>query len=407
MAEKKRKIGILTYHNSVNNGAVMQAYSLSKRLQQENPQCEVEIIDYHMPKVNAAYHHSLWEKITSAGSVVIAMKRLARAVLDMDYNRKMNSRAKVFADCRHLLPLSAFSLLSDETEELFDYINREYDVLVVGSDAIWNHILRGFPNAYLPDRTVTVTKMSYAASCYGMDFLTCPEDVRTKIGHALQDFAFLGVRDTATEQYVQWSGCDKLPVHVCDPTVFLDVNDLPMDVAVLEDKLRKRGFDFDRPTIGMMGNEKMLRMLRKLYGNKYQIAALYVPVKGADVNLYDLTPYEWAYVFRYFKLTFTTYFHGTLLSLRNGVPVICISLKTEFGKKHTPKTLDVLTRLGYASWYFETDYAVQNVEAICQKADALLAADLKEEIIARMDQEAESFMAFQAALSEKLREKEI
>lgn len=405
MDKKVRKIGILTYHNSINNGAVMQAYSLSKKLQQENPGCKVEIIDYHMPKVEEAYHYTL-RKTVARGNPVLTAKRLGKWLLDLSYNKKMNRRAEIFAACRHRLPLSEFSLRSNETQALYDHINENYDVLVVGSDAVWNYILRGFPNAYLPDPSVTVCKMSYAASCYGMDFLRCPQNHRVQIGASLADFSFLGVRDTATEDFVKWSGCDKQPVHVCDPTCFLDVNDLPVDVAELEEKLRKRGFDFSRPTIGMMGSEKMLKMIRKLYGKQYQIAALYVPTRGADVNLYDLTPYEWAYVFRYFKLTFTTYFHGTLLSLRNGTPVICISLVTEFGKVHTPKTLDVLKRVGYESWYFETDYVHKNLDRIKERAEEFLSGDYKQEIIARMDREAESFLSFQNALTRILEEKE-
>lgn len=397
MSEKIKKIGILTFHNSINNGAVMQAYSLSKKIQQEIPESKVEIIDYHMPKVNEAYHFSFRKKLATKNPLIFA-KRLVKSVLDFGNNKRLNDRTKVFESCRHILPLSAFSLLSDETNELFAYINKEYDVLVVGSDAVWNYLLRGFPNAYFPDTTVTVKKMSYAASCYGMDFLSCSNDVQKQIGDILQDFSFLGVRDTATEDFVKWSGCNKQAVHVCDPTVFLNVDDLPVDVAELERKLKKRGFDFNRPTIGMMGSEKMLKMIRKMYGKSYQIVALYVPVKGADVNLYDLTPYEWAYVFRYFKVTFTTYFHGTLLSLRNGVPVICISLQTEFGKKHTPKTLDVLTRLGYESWYFETDYVNKNLQNIKKKADELLYSDMKEEIYKKMEKEAECFNLFKTGL---------
>ena len=101
-------------------------------------------------------------------------------------------------------------------------------------------------------------------------------------------------------------------------------------------------------------------------------------------------------------MTFTTYFHGTLLSLRNGVPVVCVALKTEFAKKHTPKTLDVLTRLGYENWYFETDYVEQNIDKIRETSEMMLSSDLKSEIIARMDIEAQSFSEFQNALLKAL-----
>ena len=403
MSEAKKKIGILTFHTSINNGAVMQAYSLSKRIKQENPNWSVEIIDYQMPKVIEAYRYSIWKSIKSSNPIVFA-KRFVKFLQNIDYAKKMNERTKVFEKVRHQLPLSSDSLLSDRTDELFPYINEHYDALVVGSDAVWNYCLRGFPNAYFPDATVTVKKLSYAASCYGMDFLQISEDVKCQIGKIFNDFSFLGVRDTATQEMVRWSNCGKTPIHVCDPTVFLDVNDLPVDILALNERLRERGFNFNRPTIGIMGNEKMLKMIRRFFGKEYQIAAMYIPLKGADVNLYDLTPYEWAYVFRYFRMTFTTYFHGTLLSLRNGVPVVCIALKNEFAKKHIPKTLDVLTRLGYESWYHETDYVDQNIEAIKGTAEMMLSTDLKEEILERMDQEAQSFSRFQEALKKALEE---
>ena len=397
MSQTEKKVGILTFHASINNGAVMQAYALSKRIKQENPNWSVEIIDYQMPKVVEAYRYSAWKSIKSS-NLTLFIKRFVKYLLDMNYAKKMNKRTKVFEGVRDILPLSSKSILSNGTDELFAYINETYDAVVVGSDAVWNSELRGFPNAYFPDATVTVKKLSYAASCFGMDFLEKSETQRHQISECFREFSFLGVRDTATEDMVHWSNCGKSPIHVCDPTVLLNVEDLPVDETALLERLRKRGFDFDRPTIGIMGNDKMLKMIRRLFGKKYQIAALYVPLKGADVNLYDLTPYEWAYVFRYFKMTFTTYFHGTLLSLRNGVPVVCFALKTEFAKKHTPKTLDVLKRLGYEEWYFETDYVEQNIDAIKRTAEMMLTSDLKSNIIERMDCEAQSFSKFQDAL---------
>ena len=146
-------------------------------------------------------------------------------------------------------------------------------------------------------------------------------------------------------------------------------------------------------------------MIRALYGKQYQIVALYQYCRGADVNLYDLTPYEWAYVFRYFRLTFTTFFHGTMLSLRNGTPVICVALETEYSRKHETKVKDLLTRLGLESCYFHTDYKTKNISEIKAKADALLATDCKADICTRMDEEAQSHLPFLNALKEIIREK--
>lgn len=392
------KIGILTFHRSVNNGAVMQCYALSQRLRQDFPNDEVEVIDYQMRKVEQSYSGTIVEYFRGC-SPTLFLKKAVLLLREPSKLKKARKKMEVFKSALSRLPLSPKTILDDGTQELFQYINDRYDVLVVGSDAVWNYVTRGFPNAYFPDERVKCRKLSYAASCYGMDFLSCPEADRQCIGKILREFDFLGVRDGATEQFAAWSGAGKTPVHTCDPTAFLQVNELPINVDALEKKLQDRGFDFGRQTIGVMGTEKMVRMVRQFYGERYQIAALFNATKGADVQLFDLDPYEWAYVFRYFKLTFTTYFHGTMLSLRNGVPLICIALKTEFSKRHIPKTLDVLTRLGYEDWYFETDYVSQNMDAIKAKADKLLDASIGKQILERMDREAESYKAFRSALA--------
>ena len=391
------RIGILTFHQSVNNGAVMQAYSLSKRLKHEYPDDEIEIINYRKKSVDRTYSYPLSDyfKVSSFKELV---KKSLDLFIDPKLLKRLRYRTKIFNDCQYKLPLSKDVIFSDDTNELNKYIEQNYDVLVVGSDAVWNYVSRGFPNAYFPSRDLKLKKVSYAASCYGMDFLNNPDKDKTEICNVLSDFDFIGVRDEATENFVKWSGCKIPPLHTCDPTVFLDVDDLPIDIDLLKTKLTARGFDFNRPTIGMMGSEKMLSMIRRLYSDKYQIVSLYNYHKGADVNLYDLEPYEWAYVFRYFKVTFTTFFHGTLLSLRNGVPVICIDLGTEFGKKHIPKTLDILTRLGLENWYFKTDYKALNIEAIKSKSDELIAGEWYDLIIKAMNKEAMSFNVFNSAL---------
>ncbi len=387
------RIGILTFHQSINNGAVMQAYSLSKRLKRDFPNEEVEIINYQMEKVNKSYSYSLKSYLKSS-SVRGFVSKILRLLKTPSLLKRLQKRSETFRNCLYKLPLSQECIIDNGTKALYEYINERYDIIVVGSDAVWNYVTRGFPNAYFPDENVKCKKLSYAASCYGMDFLKSKDNERAQIERILNSFSFIGVRDEATENFVSWSRSNIYPVHTCDPTAFLDLTDLPVDEDKLKNKLRDKGFDFNKPTIGVMGSRKMLNMVKCFYGRKYQIVSLYEVDSGADVTLYDLEPYEWAYVFRFFKLVFTTYFHGTLLSLRNGVPLICIDLGTEFGKKHIPKTLDMLKRIGFEDWYFTTDYKSKNYDLIKKKADELLTVDYREAIIKAIDKEAESYATF-------------
>ena len=141
------KIGILTFHQSINNGAVTQAYSVSKRLKSEYPNDEIEIINYRKKSVDRTYSYPLSDYFK-----VSSFKELVKKALDLLVDPKLlkclRNRTKIFNNCQSKLPLSKDVILSDDTQELNIYIEQNYDVLVVGSDAVWNYVTRGFPNAY-------------------------------------------------------------------------------------------------------------------------------------------------------------------------------------------------------------------------------------------------------------------
>ncbi len=391
------KIGILTFHKSINNGVVLECNSLWKKMSDLFPDDRIEVIDYEMPKIKKRDNLE-FSKHIKGRNFIVTIGKFVKFVLDPNSYFSFKKRKIIFENTDNVFQTSEEKIFDDGTEKLFNYINENYDIVIVGSDAIWNYLLRGFPNPYFLDDSLNVKKVTYAASCFGMDYEKIPVDQKERISEILSSYLFLGTRDVASEKFLDYIGCSVPPAHTCDPTVFLDVNSLPVNEKELKKKLISKGFDFNQNTIAVMGTEIMCRMVKEMYGDSYQVVALYNYCKSADVNLYDLNPYEWAYVFRYFKLTFTTFFHGTLLSLRNGVPLICIDLNTEFGKKHTPKTLDVLKRVGFEDWYFSTDYKSKNLDKIKAKADDLLAGDYHDAIIAAMDKEAESFEVFNNAL---------
>lgn len=402
------KIGILTFHRCVNNGAVMQAYSLSTRLRRElqHQNVTVEIIDYQMPCVDSYCMPSLRNYYRNCNPV-LALKRTYRLLRNPGRFRQERKRIAVFEEAFKTLPLSEEKVYDDGCEKLFALINEKYDIVIAGSDAIWNFDVRGFPNPYFLSDEIKGLKYSYAASVYGMNYENIPAEQREKIATILDSYELLGARDEESIRFAAEMGCVSQPIHTCDPTVFLNVDNLPIDENELKEKLKSKGFDFSKPTIGMMGTDPMCEMLRRMYGRKYQIAALFNYCEKADCNLYDLTPFEWAYVFRLFKVTVTTFFHGTLVSLRNGTPVVCIALDNAYSRVHETKVEDFLKRVGMSEAYFRSDYRTGAVPEIRARIDYCMAHDLKQEIIDRMDQEAKTFDPFLKKLCEdidKLRE---
>jgi len=119
------RIGILTFHRSINNGAVLQCYSLSKKLQQLFPQDSVEVIDYHMPKVDRFYSVS-YRDYFRINSIVGVLRRGLKLLLDPKMVEWQRQRKQAFESVRDILPLSEKSIYSDTCDQLWEYINQHY-----------------------------------------------------------------------------------------------------------------------------------------------------------------------------------------------------------------------------------------------------------------------------------------
>ena len=106
------KIGVLTFHKSINNGAVMQCYSLTKRLQKEFPEDTVEVIDYHMPKVEKAYTPSIMGYFAS-GTWIVKCKRAVKLLMNPRSLIWQKERKRAFESVADVLALSERSIFAD------------------------------------------------------------------------------------------------------------------------------------------------------------------------------------------------------------------------------------------------------------------------------------------------------
>lgn len=397
------KIGILTYHRSINNGAFMQCYSLFKKVSEDFPDCDVEVIDFHMPKVNETiYPTSLYEYFRNI-SLSKKAKRGVKLLMDPFKLMRQREKKQKFEDALTNLKLSRDYIYSNNSKDLFDYINSNYNIVIAGSDAIWNYNLRGYPNPYFLDKTIKAKMLSYAASCFGMSYENIDDIRKTEIRNILNEYEFLGVRDDETKRFAEKIGVTSPIVHTCDPTVFLDMEKLPVNEEIVRNVLKNEGFDFNKPAVAVMGNKKLCNMVIDNFANNYQIVSLFNYCKKADVNLYNINPFIWAYVFRFFKITFTTYFHGTLLSLKNAVPVICVALNINYNRKHVSKIEDFLGRVGLSDCYFPATLNIKNISSILNKANELLTnQDFEKMITQRMKTESETYRIFKDALNSSI-----
>ena len=341
----------------------MQCVALSHEIQKRFPEDTVEVIDYSSAKMEKNY------RVKFNKSMV---KR------PMEFFRRIK-RKKVFRDSLKYLPLSGKQIIEDTCENTFNYIKANYDIVVVGSDAVWNWIKRGFPNPYLLDMgECDVLKFSYAASAFGMGMEHVTEERRKIFGRSLDGFKFIGVRDEYTEGLVHHCAPEVKTDFTCDPTAFLDLDyvleKLGTTKEEYKEKIYKRyNIPSDKRLICTMGTTTALvKRLREKYKDTHKVISVFSNTGAEDIYMYDLNPLEWSLVFGLCDITLTNFFHGTLLSIRNSTPVISID-HTKFGSEYKGKMQDVLERMDMNDRFFTLEKARGDEwQSVLAKAEEIL-----------------------------------
>ena len=404
------KIGILTYHRAINYGAVTQCYALSLELKKRFPDDTVEIIDYatlmRVNKYKPTLTNYLFGGVSKKQGSFISLKRIAskikKLIIYPDEFKLIRQKYNSFQKSMESLPLSDKKLLSDSTEEFRKTYKNDYDVIVVGSDCVWEWTTIPFPNAYYLCGNFKAKKMSYAASAGTDDVEMLSEKQKEQMTRALKDFLYIGVRDWSTE-YVVKNLCSNIKTHHnCDPTTLLEAELLSSYREKVAKKLKDAGINDDKPIIGVMGYKKYFNIAYRMFGDSVYYVGLYEPHPKCDANLLDITVLEWASSFGLFDLTITTFFHGTMLSLVNHTPVFSFDYLPETDKQFS-KLHELYLRLDLPGFYYrdKAEYSNEDINEMSLLAKKLIKNPPKQKIAEELKKESascESFFEFLAQI---------
>lgn len=378
------KIGILTFHKAINYGAFLQAYALSDKLAKKMPEHSVEIIDYIAPLEKRKILINVLRGIKYYGII--------NGIRDI---QKIYSFKKAYKT----LPLSernSFKNLMD----LYKFIDKTYDVLVIGSDAIFNWNQNGYPTAYIPMYKFENCKITtYAASVHGLRYWDINKKMLDECGEVFSRMSIVGVRDKNSENFVHACCNSARVIHCCDPTVFIDKEAIKKYSYNFKNRIfKKYKCDLTKKYIVLMLPDCLLtEKVREKYAGKYQIITLFRPSKCADKYLYELNPYEWASVLSCAEMVITSYFHGTLLSLRHETPVLAIDFSNYNDEKYEGKLKDLLcTRLKLSECYFDGNDIDRNdiLDEMMHVIDKALSGEYRQKIKTSMEKEEEALNAF-------------
>ncbi|MFU2375350.1 polysaccharide pyruvyl transferase family protein [Phocaeicola plebeius] len=191
-----KKIGIITIHSDLNYGAFLQAFALTSFLRKNG--YDASIIDYRkIPNHPRLYKFPL--------NIIYKLYNLPRLYRYRSFISPMLSKYRY----NSLKELSSF--------------NEEYDLLITGSDQIWNPLCGGLGKlnpayflAFAPNNRYK--KIAYGSSV-GSYIFNKEEQIQVK--QWLNDFTHLSTRELAGSQQLESFLHRKVKV-VLDPTLLID-----------------------------------------------------------------------------------------------------------------------------------------------------------------------------------------
>nr|WP_295269208.1 polysaccharide pyruvyl transferase family protein [uncultured Blautia sp.] len=377
------KIGILTFHKAINYGAFMQAYALSTKLQEVFPNSKVEIIDYVAPKEKRkVYINILW---------TFKHYGISGGIKELKKIQSFNSSYKN-------LSLS-FKKNFGSLKELYNYIEKNYQILIIGSDAVFNWNQNGFPSAFIPDYDFKIPVLTYAASVHGLSYFDAEQTIIEKCKDTFANMDSVYVRDECTEKFVKFCNSNVNPKHACDPTFLIDFKKLyKLGHRNKVEIFKKYKINEGNYIVLMLQDEKISRMVYNRYHDNYVIVSTFMNNPCSDVFLYDLTPIEWCLILKDASAVVTNYFHGTLLSLEQGVPTMVIDLSNYTGV-YEGKLSDLMKkRLELPDLYFLSDEINNSPSTFFEIFDRCLEGDFKNQINVKVLEEASTFADFEKNL---------
>ena len=123
------KVGILTFHNAFNFGAILQTYATSESVKSYGH--EAEVINYHNKAVDKYYDKYRF----SISKLPRNIKYVIAYLFSCFFFKRKERKYRLFIE-------NFLNLSLHEFKEPFDKLNG-YDVVLIGSDQLWNKGITG------------------------------------------------------------------------------------------------------------------------------------------------------------------------------------------------------------------------------------------------------------------------
>jgi hypothetical protein len=327
------KIGILTYHFSNNYGALFQAYGLKNFLTELGH--DVNFVNYHPDHIETGGDLNINNIFKKSGLKVIYLKLTS---LKEKYFGNKNIKEGFYNFRKDFLGIKGKeykTLLDIEKAKL------EYDILICGSDQIWNpseHF--GVDPVYFLDfNTISkkIIKISYAPS-FGKSNLD--EKYYAQLKKLVNRLDYISVREKSGVDILKQLTKKDISL-VPDPTVL--ISDYKKIMKKYDDIADDYIFCYylrSRENIGEVSEYIAQQFKYKIYSphNSHR------RWKEIGETVYPC-PRQWLDLLFNSKIVITNSFHGTMLSILLNKPFIVVGIAGEKAK-YNERVQNLLSQCG-------------------------------------------------------------
>lgn len=322
------KIGILTFHQAENFGAILQTYALQTYLQKQG--YSVEVIDYRCKSIEVHYQILNPSVLFIRKNVFISFQEYVERF------RNLRDRFVRKGKFKHFI--KEYLVLSPALNNIKKPL--DYDIIIVGSDQVWNFYLnKGSENIYLLDFPFNekTRKIAYAASSERNGLNRISIDI---LKRCLCQFDKISVRESFLQEIL--SSYTGKKIDIClDPTFLLDRKDY---LNLLNVHIAKKYILVYHmipvpevlPLVEKLSNEKGYDII-EIYGGYYSGRNSRIKSDWGPLDVLDLIANA--------EMVFTTSFHGLALSVIMQKNVWVINRGENFRQKNLLSMLGLSARM--------------------------------------------------------------
>lgn len=323
------EIGIVTFFKSYNYGVWLQAYATQKYLELQG--YNVEMINYSNSYEKLKTRMSYKEGDRTIGYLTSFFKSLLFGKVRY-YNKGFRNHIN---EC--------YRLSKKEYTDVAQMSDVSYDILIVGSDQVWNpKITNGLDQVFLLQFGNAKKRMSIASSLGSKEL--SPSD-KGQLVQALQSFDGISVREEFAREYLQ-KEIDQLIKVLCDPTFLITRNQW---IEFVAKKSKYYNVQDKYILTYFVSNEKRKDnniVLVKEYSKKFNLPVWAIQFStyfsdGVDKKILGASMFDFIALLLRAELVITDSFHGTALSANLNKNFIAIA-----NTENPVRTQNLLSKIG-------------------------------------------------------------